>query len=204
MTKLLFSFPQKSVYSEFGSREFQVLKATSPWIHFSSRGPTLSSGVLLVMHFGPPKLHFIRLEAWFYGNGTLKYDKVFVFYSPKELLFWIWLSRVPIFEGPMSVCPFHQHGPTSSSGVLLFMHFGTPKVHFIRLEACFLLMAHWIMTKFLFLIAKKSFYSEFGFCEFQFLKVPSLCALFISTGQHHRVVYCFLCILAPLKFISLG
>ena len=76
------------------------------------------------------------IQVWFYVNGTLEYDKVFVFYSPKESLFWIWPLQVLIFEGPESVCPFHQHGPTLCSGVLLVMHFDTPKDS-IRLEAWF-------------------------------------------------------------------
>ena len=104
---------------------------------FHQHGPTLWSGVLLVMPFGTPKFHFIRLEAWFYVNCTLKHVKVCVFYSSKESSFLIWLWRVPIFEGPKSMCPFYQEGSSLWSGGLLFMPFGTPKVHFIRLEAWF-------------------------------------------------------------------
>ena len=93
---------------------------------FHQHGPMLSSGVLLVIHFCTSKVYFIGVETLFYVNGILKCDKIFVFYSPKEFLFWIFLSWVPIFEGPKSVCPFHQHGPTLSSGVLFVLHFGIP------------------------------------------------------------------------------
>ena len=89
------------------------------------------------MHFGTSKVHFIRLEARFYVNGILKYDKVFIFYSPKESLFWIWLSRVPIFEGPKPVCHFYRYGPSLSDGVLHIINFGAPIIHCIGLETWF-------------------------------------------------------------------
>ena len=121
----VFYSPKESLYWIWLSPVpvFEVHKSVCP---FHYHGPILLSGVLLVMHFSTHKVHFIRLEAWFYVNGTLKYDKVFVFYSPKESLFWIWLSRVPVFEGPKSVCPFHYHRPTLLSRVLLVLHFSTP------------------------------------------------------------------------------
>ena len=89
------------------------------------------------MDFGTPKLHFFRVEAWFYANDTFKYDKVFVFCSPKKKDLLIWLLQVPIFEGTKNVCPFYRSEQTSSSGVLLVMQFETLKLHFIRIEAWF-------------------------------------------------------------------
>ena len=171
---------------------------------FHQLRPTLWSGVLVVIHFGTHKVHFVRLETWFFVNGTLKYNKGFVFYSPNKFLFWIWLSRVLTFEGPKSVCPFHQHGLSLWSGVLLVKHFGTPKVHFIRLEAWLYVNDTLKYEKSFCLLFPKRVFSEFGSCEFQFLKVQSPCALFISSGQLYEVIYCLLSILAPPKFISLG
>ena len=135
---------------------------------FHRRGPTLSNIVLIVINFGTPELHFIRLEAWFYAIGTLKYDSIFVFYSQKEILFWIWILRIQIFESPKSVCSFHRHGPNLLSGVLRVINFGTPKLHLIRLEAWF--FANGILkynTVFVFYSPKEPF-SEFGSREFQF------------------------------------
>ena len=43
------------------------------------RWETLLSIILIIMNFGTSKLHFIRLKAWFYANGTIKYDKNFFF-----------------------------------------------------------------------------------------------------------------------------
>ena len=80
---------------------------------------------------------------------------------------------------------FHQQGPTLSSGVLIVMHFGTPKVYFNKLKVWFYVNGTMKLTKFLFPIPQKTLYSEFGFCEFQFLKAPSLCAFFISTRQFY-------------------
>ena len=104
---------------------------------FHQYWPTFWSGVLLVIHFGTPKVHFIRLEAWFYINVTLKYDKNLVFYSPMEFLFWIWLSWVPSFEGSKFVCHFYWYGPSLSDGFLHIMNFASPIVHCIWLETQF-------------------------------------------------------------------
>ena len=174
-------------------------------VSFSSARAALWSVLLLVMHFGTPKVHFIRLEAWFYVNGILKNDKVFVFYSPAmESLFWIWLLWVPIFEGPKAVFPFHQHKTTLWSGVLVVMHFGTPKVQFIRLEAWFYVNGTLKYDKVIFFYSPMESLFWIWLREFQFLKAQSPCALFISTGQLYGVVYSLLCILAPQKSISLG
>ena len=104
-----------------------IFKGPNSVCPFHELGPSFLSCVMHIMHFGTPKVLLNRLKRLFYVNGTLKYDKVFVFYSPKDFLFWIWLLGVPGFEGLKSVCPFHQHGPILWSGVLLVMHFGTPK-----------------------------------------------------------------------------
>jgi len=87
--------------------------------------------------FQHPQSLFITIKSWFYVDGTLKNDKVFVFYNPRESLFGIWLLGVPIFEGLKSFYLFYQHGPTLLSGVLLVMHFSSLKVDFIRLKAWF-------------------------------------------------------------------
>ena len=85
MTDFVFSSPQKRIYSEFGSHEFQILKAPSPCAffigtgHFYRYGPSLSDGVLHIMSFGAPIVHCIGLETWFYVNITFKYDRFCVF-----------------------------------------------------------------------------------------------------------------------------
>jgi hypothetical protein len=174
-------------------------------VPISSARANFKEWCTVVMHFGTPKVHFIRLEAWFFVNGTLIYDKVFVFYSPMESLFWILLLRFPIFEGPKSVFPFHQHGPTLCNGVLLVMHFGTPKVHFIRIEAWFDVNGTLKYDKvFVFYSPMESSFWIWLSSEFQFLKAQSPCTFFNSKGQFFGVVYCLLCILAHQKSISLG
>ena len=60
MSDFVFSSRQKSLYSEFGSREFNFLK---PPVFV----PFLSEGVLYIMNFGALIVHFIRLEKWFYA-----------------------------------------------------------------------------------------------------------------------------------------
>ena len=137
MTKFLLSIPKKSLYSEFGSHEFQFSRLQVCVPNSSARANFIECCIAF-MHFGSPKVHFIRARSMVLcGNCTLKYDKVFVFYFPMEFLFLIWISLVPIFEGPKSPCSFHQHGPTLLSGLLLVMHFGNPRVNFIKLEAWF-------------------------------------------------------------------
>ena len=78
MTDFVFSSPQKSLFSEFGSRKFKFLKAPSPCATFYLYGPTLWDGVLPIMNFGAPIAHFIRLETWFYANSTFKYETFYV------------------------------------------------------------------------------------------------------------------------------
>jgi hypothetical protein len=197
MTKFLFCIPQKSLYSEFGFREFQFLKAQSLCALFISTGQLYRVVCCLLCIWATPKVHFIKLEAWFYIIDTLKYDKVFLFYSPKESLFWIWLLRVPIFEGPKSVCPFHQHGSIFLSGVLPVMHFCTLKVHFISLEAWFYVNGTLKYDKvFVFYSPKESLF-WIWLSQFQSLKAQSLFSLLISMGKLYRVVFCLLCISAP-------
>ena len=138
MTIFLFLFQKEYLFWIWVLRVpiFEGPKSVCP---FHQYGPSKFSCLLLVLHSGTLIVHFNRLKAWFYVNSTLKYFKVFVFYSPKEYLFWIWLLWVPVFEGPKSVWPFHQHGPRLLNGVLLVMNFDTPKVNFKRLEAWFYL-----------------------------------------------------------------
>ena len=61
----------------------------------------------------------------------------------------------------------------------------------------FMLISHLNLTDFVFSSPKKSLYSEFGSRKFEFLKVPSLCAIFIGKGHLYLMVYCILCILVP-------
>ena len=66
-------------------------------------GPPLWNGVLLVMHIDTPKDHFIRLEAWFYVNGTLKYDND-LFFIPQKSLYYEFGSREFQFFKAQSLC----------------------------------------------------------------------------------------------------
>ena len=79
MTDFVFSSPQKSLYSEFGSREFQFLKALSPCAIFIGTGHLYPDGVLHIMNFGAPIVHCIDLETCFYVDITFKYDRLCVF-----------------------------------------------------------------------------------------------------------------------------
>ena len=85
MTDFVFSSPQKSLYSEFGSREFQFLKAPSPCAIFISTGHLYPDGVLHIMNFGAPIVHCIGLETWFYVNSTFIYDRFCAFFVPKRV-----------------------------------------------------------------------------------------------------------------------
>ena len=125
MTDFVFSNPQKSLYSEFGSREFQFLKAPS-------------------------------LCAIFIGTGHLYL-----------LVYCILCILVP------------------QQFIVLGQKRG------------FMLKSHLNMTDFVFSNPQKSLYSEFGSREFQFLKTPRLCPIFIGTSQPYLLVYCILCILVP-------
>ena len=78
MTDFVFSSPQKSLYFEFGSLEFQFLKAPSPCAIFIGTGH-LSDSVFHFINFDAPKVHCIGLETWFYVNITFKYDRFCVF-----------------------------------------------------------------------------------------------------------------------------
>ena len=67
-----------------------------------------------------------------------------------------------------------------------------------------MLISHLNMTDFGFSSPLKSLYSEFGSCEFQVLKAPSLFTIFIGKGHLYLEVYCILGILVPQEFIFLG
>ena len=90
------------------------------------------------------------------------------------------------------MCHFYRYGPSLSDGVLHIMNFGAPIVHCIGLETWFYVNITLDMTDFVFSSPQKSLYSEFGSREFQFLKAPSPCAIFIGTGHHYLMVYCIL------------
>ena len=93
------------------------------------------------------------------------------------------------------MCHFYRYGPSLSDDVLHIMNFGAPIVYCIGLETWFMLISHLNMTDFVFFSPQKSLYSEFGSREFQFLKAPSPCAIFIGTGHLFLMVYCILPIL---------
>ena len=102
MTRFLFSIPQNSHYSEFGSRVFKFLKAQNQCAFFISTGQLYGVVYCLLCILAPPKVLFIRLEARVYVNGTLIYDKV-----PKIVFILNLALASSNFEGPKSVCPFH-------------------------------------------------------------------------------------------------
>jgi len=89
------------------------------------------------------------------------------------------------------VCPFHQHEPTLLSGALLVMHFGNPKVHFIRLKAWFYVKGTLNYEKILFSIPQKSLISVIGSLEFQFLKAQ-VCVPF-SSARANFIEWCIAC-----------
>ena len=78
MTDFVFSNPQKSLFSEFGSPEFQVFEGPKSVCHFYRYGPSLSDGVLHIMIFGATMVHCIGLKTWFYVNITFRYDRICV------------------------------------------------------------------------------------------------------------------------------
>ena len=101
--------------------------------HFYQYGPTLSDGLLHIINFCAPIVHFIKLETWFYANSLFKYD-LFCFYSPQMSLLSVFGSReVKILKAP-SLCYFYQYRSYLSDGVFHIKNFGAHIVHFIRLE----------------------------------------------------------------------
>ena len=78
MADFVFSSPQKSLYSEFGSRQFQFLKAPSPCAFFISTANFIEWYIAFYAFLGTPKVHFIRLDTCFHVNSTFKYDLFYV------------------------------------------------------------------------------------------------------------------------------
>ena len=97
-----FLFPKRFFILNLALASSNFWSPKSVWYFYQHR-PNISSGVLLNIHIGIPKVHFIRLEGWFYGNGILKCDKVLVFNSPKKknlnlafAIFNFWRPKVPV------------------------------------------------------------------------------------------------------------
>ena len=55
-------------------KRVQYFEGPKSVCHFYWYGPSLSDDVLHIMNFGAPIVHFIRLETWFYANGSFEYD----------------------------------------------------------------------------------------------------------------------------------
>jgi len=166
--------------------------------HFYQYKPFLFDDVLHIKNFGALIVHFIRLETCFCANSSFKYDLFCVLLYPNESVFWIWLSRVQIFEGPKSVCHFYQYGPTLSDGVLHIMNFCAPIVHFIRLETWFYSNStfkfHFLL---LFLVPKWVCLLNLALASSNFEETRP-CAISISTGHFYLMVYFILRILVPI------
>ena len=90
------------------------------------------------------------------------------------------------------MCHFYRYRPSLSDNELHIMNFGAPIVHYIGLGTWFYVHITFKMTDLLFSSPQKSLYSEFGYREFQFLKAPSLCAIFNGKGHFYLMVYCIL------------
>ena len=102
--------------------------------HFYRYKPSFSDGFLHIKNNGAPIVYCIGLEMWFYVNIRFNMSDC-VFFSPQiESLFRIWLSLVPNFDGPKSLCHFYRYGPSLSDGVLHIMNFFALIVHCIGLE----------------------------------------------------------------------
>ena len=83
--RFVFSNPQKSLYFEFGSPEFQVFEGPKSVFHFYLYGPSLSDDVLHIINFGAQIVHCIGLETWFHVYITSKYGIFCVFLVPKRV-----------------------------------------------------------------------------------------------------------------------
>ena len=114
----------------------------------------------------------------------------FMFYSPKMSIYSEFDSHKFKFLNAQSRVPFLSVRQTLCDDVLHILNFGALIIHFIRLETWFYANNIFKYDFFYVYSPQMSLYFEFGSHKFKFLKAPSPCFIFKSTGQFYMIVYC--------------